>query len=154
MVSVKSRELAHPATPVDDIPLTNGLAVDQFVSVGEAIKPTLESMGRPHVVVIGAGFGGLSTVKSLENADIDITLVDRRNHHLFVPLLYQVATAQLSPDHIAQPIRSILKKQKNVKVMFDEAVDIDVDGKSVTLASGFLLWARRVGRACPGPQEP
>jgi NADH dehydrogenase len=139
MVSTKSQPVAQPEPVVDDVPLTNGLAVEQFVSVGAAITPTVECKGRPHVVVIGAGFGGLSTVQSLKNDDVDITLVDRRNHHLFVPLLYQVATAQLSADAIAQPIRSILKKQKNVKVLFDEATDIDVEGKSVTLASGQAL---------------
>lgn len=120
-------------------PLTNGLAVEQFVSVGDAMKPTVNIKGRPRVVVIGGGFGGLSTVKALKDANVDITLVDRRNHHLFVPLLYQVATAQLSADAIAQPIRSILKKQKNVGVVFDEAVDVDVEARTVMLASGQTL---------------
>lgn len=136
MVSVKSRDVVTQDVQTDDSPLIHGLAVEQFVAVGDAVTPTVKAKGRPRVVVIGAGFGGLSTVKSLKNADVDITLVDRRNHHLFVPLLYQVATAQLSADTIAQPIRSILKKQKNVKVKFDEATDIDIDGKSVSLASG------------------
>lgn len=134
MVSVDTREIGVPADPT-----SNGLAVDQFVSVGTAMLPSLDIKGRPHVVVIGGGFGGLSTVQSLKNADVDITLVDRRNHHLFVPLLYQVATGQLSADTIAQPIRSILKKQKNVRVVFDEATDIDVANKSVQMAGGESL---------------
>ncbi|HNS87376.1 MAG TPA: FAD-dependent oxidoreductase, partial [Parvularculaceae bacterium] len=62
---------------------------------------------RPHVVIVGAGFGGLSAAKALANANADVTLVDRRNHHLFQPLLYQVATAALSPNQIASPIRSV-----------------------------------------------
>lgn len=139
VASAKSGEHRATQAPVDDVPLTNGVAVEQFVSVGEALKPTLDVKGRPNVVVVGAGFGGLAAVQSLANVDVDITLVDRRNHHLFVPLLYQVATAQLSADHIAQPIRRILKKQKNVKVVYDEATDIDVNGKSLTLASGTTL---------------
>ncbi len=136
---IKSQESRVLDAPARDGSNINGVVVEQFVSVGDAVTPTLNVKGRPHVVVTGAGFGGLTTVQSLANADVDITLVDRRNHHLFVPLLYQVATAQLSAEHIAQPIRSILKKQENVSVVFDEATDIDVDGKSVTLASGKTL---------------
>lgn len=139
MVVAKSQEHVAPETPVDDVPLTNGLAVEQFVSVGEAMMPTVQAKGRPHVVVIGAGFGGLELVKSLKKVDVDITLVDRRNHHLFVPLLYQVASAQLPADNIAQPIRRILKKQKNVTVTYDEATRVDVQGKKVELASGESL---------------
>ena len=63
---------------------------------------------RPHVVIVGAGFGGLAAARGLRNADVDITLIDKRNHHLFQPLLYQVATAGLSPAEIAAPIRSIV----------------------------------------------
>lgn len=136
---IKSQESRVQDAPARDGATINGVVVEQFVSVGDAITPTINVNRRPHVVVVGAGFGGLTTVQELENADVDITLVDRRNHHLFVPLLYQVATAQLSADHIAQPIRRILKKQKNVKVVYDEATDINVDGRSVTLASGETL---------------
>ena len=114
----------------------NGMQVDQFVSVGQDMTPTIETKGRPRVVVIGGGFAGLKTVQSLANADVDITLIDRRNHHLFVPLLYQVATAQLTADRIAQPLRRILKRQKNVTVVYDEATGIDVENRAVTLASG------------------
>jgi NADH dehydrogenase len=119
--------------------VTNGVAVEQFVSVADTIQPTIKVQGRPRVVVIGGGFAGLNTVKGLRNADVDITLIDRRNHHLFAPLLYQVATAQLSPANIAQPLRGILKGQKNVSVLLDEATGIDVDQKSVTLASGTKI---------------
>jgi NADH:ubiquinone reductase (H+-translocating) len=81
---------------------------------------------RPHVVIIGAGFGGLSVVRTLAKAPVDITLIDRTNHHLFQPLLYQVATAGLSPGDIAHPIRQILRKMKNVHVVMDEVFDIDL----------------------------
>ena len=87
---------------------------------------------RPHIVIIGAGFGGLSAVESLHKANVDITLIDRTNHHLFQPLLYQVATAGLSPGDIAHPIRSILRKRDNVHVVMDEIVDINTAQKKVT----------------------
>ena len=77
---------------------------------------------RPRVVIIGGGFGGLSAAKALNGAPVDVLLVDRRNHHVFQPLLYQVATAGLSPGDIASPIRWILRKQKNVRVWLAEAV--------------------------------
>lgn len=139
MVSVKSQGSAVPGTPVDDVPLTNDVAVDQFVSVADTIQPTITSRGRPRVIVVGGGFAGLNVVKSLKHTDVDITLVDRRNHHLFAPLLYQVATAQLSPANIAQPIRSILKDQGNVNVLMDEVTNIDVDRKQIDLAGGTSL---------------
>lgn len=82
---------------------------------------------RPHIVIIGGGFGGLSAAQALHNAPVDITLIDRRNHHLFQPLLYQVATAQLSPADIAVPIRKILNRQKNVDVFLAEVSAIDIE---------------------------
>lgn len=85
----------------------------------------------PRVVVIGAGFGGLAVAKSLAGQPVKITMLDRQNHHLFQPLLYQVATAGLSPANIAQPIRSILRKQKNVEVMLADVTAIDVAKKRV-----------------------
>jgi NADH dehydrogenase len=139
VVATKSQESAATGTSSDGTPVTNGVAVEQFVSVADTIQPTIKVHGRPRVVVIGGGFAGLNVVKGLRNADVDITLVDRRNHHLFAPLLYQVATAQLSPANIAQPLRGILKGQKNVSVLLDEATDIDVDQKQVILATGNTL---------------
>ena len=93
---------------------------------------------RPHVVIIGGGFGGIAAARQLERAAVRITLVDRRNHHLFQPLLYQVATAALNPSDIAHPIRSILRRQKNVRVLLAEAQRIDVDQKRVVLDDGHL----------------
>ena len=91
------------------------------------------------MVVVGGGFGGLAVVRGLADQDVDITLVDRRNHHLFQPLLYQVATAGLNPADIAAPIRSILADQRNVRVLLGEVVGIDVDACAIELADGTVL---------------
>src|SRR3982751_1584557 len=85
----------------------------------------------PHVVVVGAGFAGLTAVKALAHAPCRVTLIDRRNYHLFQPLLYQVATAALSPAEIARPIRGILSRQKNATVLMERVVDIDLDRSEV-----------------------
>ena len=94
---------------------------------------------RPKVVIVGAGFGGLSAAQRLANAAVDVTIVDRRNHHLFQPLLYQVATAALSPADIAAPIRSILAHARNITVLLDEVVGIDASQSRVELARGEPL---------------
>jgi len=88
------------------------------------------------VVIIGGGFGGLATARALRKEPVEITLIDRRNHHLFQPLLYQVATAGLAPTDIAEPIRGILAKQRNARVRLAEAESIDREGKAVVLADG------------------
>jgi NADH:ubiquinone reductase (H+-translocating) len=89
---------------------------------------------QPHVVIIGGGFGGLHAAKNLKRAPVRVTLVDKRNHHLFQPLLYQVATAGLAATDIAAPIRKVLKRQKNATVLLAEVSGIDVEGKRVLLA--------------------
>jgi NADH dehydrogenase len=94
---------------------------------------------RPRVVVLGGGFGGLYAAKSLRGAPVEVTLVDRRNHHLFQPLLYQVATAGLNPADIAAPIRSILRGQENVSVLLAEAASVDTAAKEVRFADGGAL---------------
>lgn len=93
---------------------------------------------KPRIVIVGAGFGGLFAAKALRRVDADITLVDRRNYHLFQPLLYQVAVAGLAPSDIAWPIRSILSRQNNVSVLMDEVTDIDADGRRVVLKGGSI----------------
>ncbi|MCA9524768.1 MAG: FAD-dependent oxidoreductase, partial [Myxococcales bacterium] len=95
-------------------------------------------MADPHVVIIGGGFGGLQAARALRGAPVRITLVDRRNHHLFQPLLYQVATAALTAPDIAAPIRKILRKQKNVRVILASAQRIDAENRRVELDDGHL----------------
>jgi NADH dehydrogenase len=98
------------------------------------------SMKRPHVVIIGGGFGGLNAARALAKVPVNITLVDRRNHHLFQPLLYQVATAALNPSDIAYPIRAVLANQQNARVLLAEAKAIDVAARTVTLDDGLLHY--------------
>ena len=90
------------------------------------------------VVIIGGGFGGLSAAQHLKHAPVEITLVDRHNYHLFQPLLYQVATGSLSPANVAGPLRQVLRKQKNTKVLLGEAIHIDAAKRRVILSDGFL----------------
>ena len=100
----------------------------------------MKTDGSPlHVVIVGAGFGGLAAARTLARGNVRVTLVDQRNHHLFQPLLYQVATAGLSPADIAAPIRSILRHHKNVRVLLDTVVDIDAADRRVLLASRRTL---------------
>ena len=91
---------------------------------------------QPQVVIIGAGFGGLETAETLRRAPVDITVIDRHNYHCFQPLLYQVATAALSPAEIAWPVRYILRQQKNVTVFMAEVTGIDAPGRVVTTQAG------------------
>ena len=94
---------------------------------------------RPHVVIVGGGFAGLWATRALAGSDVRITLVDRRNHHLFQPLLYQVATAGLSSPDIAAPLRHILRKQRNVEVRLGEVIGLDKTARTVSLADGDAL---------------
>src|SRR5437763_1860621 len=86
---------------------------------------------KPHVVIVGAGFGGLEAAKKLACKDVQVTVIDRTNYHLFQPLLYQVATAALSPADIAAPVRAVLSRCKNVEVILAEVESVDVDAKKV-----------------------
>ena len=113
---------------------------------------------RPRVVIIGGGFGGLNAAKALRHAPVDVLLIDRRNHHVFQPLLYQVATAALSPGDIASPIRWILRHQQNVEVWLAEATKIDLDHKTVVLRDGqvtydYLIVSAGSGHAYFGHDE-
>src|SRR5687768_1669974 len=95
--------------------------------------------GRPNIVIVGAGFGGIEAAKALRRARADVTLVDRQNHHCFQPLLYQVATAALSPADIAWPIRHILRGQDNATVFLAEVTGVDIAGRRVLLAGAEPL---------------
>jgi NADH dehydrogenase len=98
-------------------------------------------MGASHkVVILGGGFGGLQAALSLRRAPVDVTLVDRRNFHLFQPLLYQVATGGLSPANIAAPLRAVLRDQENARVLLGEAVGFDLGGRRVLLADGAIPY--------------
>jgi NADH dehydrogenase len=97
-------------------------------------------MERHRVVILGGGFGGLSAAHTLKNAPVELTLLDRCNYHLFQPLLYQVATGSLSPANIASPLRQILRRQKNTKVLLAEAVDINTTNRRVILSDGEVPY--------------
>src|SRR5438552_10856890 len=95
-----------------------------------------EMAEKHRVVILGGGFGGLAAAQKLKRAPAEVILLDRRNFHLFQPLLYQVATGALAPSEIAAPLRSVLRKQKNTKVLLGEAVDIDPGRRRLLLADG------------------
>jgi NADH:ubiquinone reductase (H+-translocating) len=95
---------------------------------------------RSRVIIIGAGFAGITAAQRLGKLDVDVTIIDRKNHHTFQPLLYQVALAVLSPSDIAQPIRSILRNNRNTEVVMDEVVGIDTVARRVSLKSGAVMF--------------
>src|SRR5205807_4594739 len=95
---------------------------------------------KPHIVIIGAGFGGLEAAKKLSCQEVRVTVIDRTNYHLFQPLLYQVATAALSPADIAAPVRAVLSKCDNIEVMLAEVQSIDVNTKKVKMVDGELAY--------------
>ena len=120
-----------------------GLVVAALLAAGALMlirRPAVRAPGpTPHVpagrrvVVIGGGFGGLQAVNKLRHKDVDVTLIDRRNFHLFQPLVYQVATGALSPGEIATPLRAVFKRAKNVRVMLGEVSEIDLERRIVHL---------------------
>ncbi len=95
---------------------------------------------RPRVVIVGAGFGGLAAARRLDGLPVDVTLIDRQNHHLFQPLLYQVATAGLSPADIAWPIRQLVRRQRNARVLMGEVTSVDASRKVVMLGDGPIAY--------------
>ena len=124
---------------------------------GNSIGPK-PSDTRPQVVIVGAGFGGLNAAWALRRAKAQVTIIDRRNHHLFKPLLYQVATAGLSPANIAYPIRSIVRRNLNTRVLLEEAHAIDLERHCVTTTQGdvkydYLILAVGAGNSYFGHDE-
>src|SRR2546430_14716569 len=92
------------------------------------------------VVILGGGFGGLAAAQKLKRASVEVTLIDRRNFHLFQPLLYQVATGSLSPGEIAAPLRSVLRRQANTRVLLGNATGLDAAGRRLLLEDGEVPY--------------
>src|SRR5215475_1705887 len=105
--------------------------LDQYANRGGIV-----SSAKPRVVIVGAGFGGLETAKALRRAAAEVVVIDRHNHHCFQPLLYQVATAALSPADIAWPIRHILRSQHNVTVLMENVLAVDAEKRLVRAEFG------------------
>jgi NADH dehydrogenase len=103
---------------------------------GSTVRVSPSRAAQHRVVILGGGFGGLLAAKALRRAPVQVTLIDKRNFHLFQPLLYQVATGSLAPGQVAAPLRGILRKQKNVRVLLGEAVDLDPASRTVLLGDG------------------
>ncbi|MGH9441664.1 MAG: NAD(P)/FAD-dependent oxidoreductase [Thermoanaerobaculia bacterium] len=97
-----------------------------------------------HVVIVGGGFAGLSAAKALRGSTLGVTLVDRRNHHLFQPLLYQVATAELNPSDIAAPIRHVLRRERNLEVLLAEVKSVDVAARKLRIDGGEIAYDRLI----------
>jgi len=120
-------------------------------------------MAQTRVVIVGAGFGGLAAAKALRNTPASVVLIDRTNHHLFEPLLYQVATSALTPGQIASPVRGILRRQKNATVILGEVTGVDKDKKCVFFSDAdrrkcshsydYLVLATGVTRSYFGHNE-
>ena len=118
-----------------DVPDTKTNTVNEDVVTPQSVeraRPAVPAL-MPRVVIVGAGFGGLWAARALRNAPVQVTVIDRNNHHLFQPLLYQVATASISPAEICAPIRSVLRKQKNTEVLLAEVTGVDVQAQRVLI---------------------
>jgi NADH:quinone reductase (non-electrogenic) len=148
----------HIAVPINDGTANPEYTVDSPVAVRETPK-----VSSPRIVIIGGGFGGLAAAQALRKTAAHITLIDRTNHHLFQPLLYQVATSELSPGQIGFPIRGLLRKQKNTTVILGEVTGVDKDRKyvfvsnadreGVPIAYDYLILATGVGHSYFGHDE-
>jgi NADH dehydrogenase len=128
--------MMHPST---ERPGPTLVGASPVVAQSAAAPPT-----RPRVVILGGGFGGLRAARALARAPVDVVVIDRQNHHLFQPLLYQVATAGLSGTDIAAPIRRVLGKQKNARVLYADVEGIDPLARTVQLADGAIQYDQLV----------
>ena len=115
------------------------MLLDNGAQMRPPVQPTRTPAQRQSVVVVGGGFAGLTLIQHLRGAPVDIVLVDRCNHHLFQPLLYQVATAALAPTEIAEPTRSILRNARNVTVRLDEVIGVEPARRQILLRAGGSL---------------
>jgi NADH dehydrogenase len=118
-----------------DVPNTEMKAANEQLATPHSVEPAREALPAvmPRVVIVGAGFGGLNAARALRDAPVQVTVIDRNNHHLFQPLLYQVATGSISPADICAPIRSVLSKQKNAEVLMGEVTGVDTQNQRVLL---------------------
>lgn len=122
--------MSHPATSAEP----------RAVLRDRAPVATHPATGRPTVVIVGAGFGGLRAARALRKAPVDVVLVDRHNYHLFQPLLYQVATAGLEPEEIARPVRAILRRQSNAEFRMTEVTGLEAAGKRIVTTEGPIAY--------------
>jgi NADH:ubiquinone reductase (H+-translocating) len=99
----------------------------------QSLVPGGQGIKRPHVVIVGGGFAGIAAVKALRHCEANVTVIDRRNHYIFQPLLYQVATAVLAPADVAAPIRQLSARQKNVSVLLAEVIGVDLGSRFVAV---------------------
>src|ERR1700737_3571641 len=123
-----------------NIPETKTTSVS--LTTPKSLEPVYETLTTvlPRVVIVGAGFGGLQAAKALGDVPVHVTVIDRTNHHLFQPLLYQVATAVLSPNDLSVPIREVLRKQLNTEVLMAEVTSVDVQGQRVLMDNRFVPY--------------
>ena len=117
--------LPHPQT-AENGEGKNERAIGHFSTAGQFRGAGDHGTRRPHIVIIGGGFAGIAAAKALRQCEADVTVIDRRNHHIFQPLLYQVATAVLAPADVAAPIRQMSARQKNVYVLLAEVIGVDM----------------------------
>ena len=125
-----------------DVPNTETNTANEQLVAPQSVEPAQHPVPavKPRVVIVGAGFGGLNAARALHNAPVQVTVIDRNNHHLFQPLLYQVATGVLSPAEISAPIRSVLSKQKNAEVVLGEVTGVDTQAQRVLMHDESLPY--------------
>jgi NADH dehydrogenase len=114
-------------------PVPKAMVTSESKTMSESFGILQPKCKRPHVVIVGGGFAGIAAVKALRHCEADITVIDRRNHHIFQPLLYQVATAVLAPADVAAPIRQLSARQKNVSVLLAEVIGVDLASRTVEI---------------------
>jgi NADH:ubiquinone reductase (H+-translocating) len=114
-------------------PVPHTMVTNESKTMSESFGILQPQSKRPHVVIIGGGFAGIAAVKALRHCEADVTVIDRRNHHIFQPLLYQVATAVLAPADVAAPIRQLSARQKNVSVLLAEVIGVDLASRTVEI---------------------